>query len=119
MNPKDFGKIMEEFTQKEESIMIWKAKEYSDETDRLQNFKEIADFFGNRPVVITPEIVALLYMLKHVQSVKRAVLSGDAKLVWDTEDGEGFKQRLADIRNYILLLYACVEYSQKEKEETS
>jgi len=109
MNPKQFNSLIGEFKDKEQQILDWKAGEYSDDTDRLQNFREIAEFMGDKPVKITPEMLAFLYAMKHIQSIKNALVEGKVNWCWEDENGEGTKQRLADIRNYMLLLAACLE----------
>jgi hypothetical protein len=47
--------------------------------------------------------------MKHVQSIALAVRTGKYAWAWETEGGEGLKQRIADARNYLLLLAACLE----------
>jgi len=109
--PEQFNKLMQEFTEKEATILAWKAGEYSNEKDRLQNFREIAEFVGSKP-----QDVVLLYLLKHIQSIALAVRSSDYVWAWETEAGEGMKQRIADARNYLLLLGACMEEETSSKE---
>ena len=117
-SPKKFGQLYNEFMQHEEALLSWKAGEYSTDEDRLQNFREIAAFIGDKPVCITPSFVALLYLLKHVQSIKNAVISGNVKWAWEAKGGEGTKQRIADARNYLLLLAACLDEESEAKDET-
>lgn len=74
-SPERFNELFAEFMQHEEALLSWKAGEYSTDEDRLQNFREIAAFIGDKPVCITPSFVALLYLLKHVQSIKNATIS--------------------------------------------
>ena len=50
-------------------------------------------------------------ILEHMQSITLAVRDGKYSWTWETEGGEGFKQRIADARNYLLLLAACLEES--------
>ncbi len=107
MTPERFKILQDEFMIKEARIMDWKAGEYSDRVDRLMNFRQVAALLGQRPVE-----VALSYLLKHIQSVVLAVRSGDYAWAWETEAGEGLKQRIADARNYLLLLAACLEEEQ-------
>lgn len=107
MNNKDFAILCNSFAANEQIILNWKAKDYTDgkdDTDRLQNFKEVAAFIGLRP-----SEVALTYLLKHVQSIALAVKNEHYNWNWETKDGEGLKQRIADARNYLLLLAACIE----------
>ena len=105
-----FGELYEEFTKQEEAILDWKAGEYSSGEDRLQNFREIASFTG-----ADMPSVALMYLLKHIQSISLAVRTGDYAWCWDTEGGEGLKQRIADARNYLLLLAAAIDEGAGEE----
>ncbi|HHV98584.1 MAG TPA: hypothetical protein GXX36_03265 [Clostridiaceae bacterium] len=104
MTPEQFENLREEFMEHEAKILDWKRGEYSPNEDRLQNFREVADFLDRRP-----SEVALTYLLKHIQSIALAVRSGKYSWSWNTEGGEGLKQRIADARNYLLLLAACLD----------
>lgn len=113
MTPEQFNELCKDFLQKEEALLSWKAGEYSTDEDRLQNFREIAAFTGTRM-----SQVALLYLLKHVQSIKNAVMTSRINWCWVGEGGEGTKQRIADARNYLLLLAACLDEESEAKDET-
>jgi len=99
-----FEKMREEFLAHEEKIMGWKAGEYADDKDRLKNFRQVASFTGT-----TMSVVALMYLLKHIQAIANAVETDNYVWAWEKEGGEGAKQRIADARNYLLLLAACME----------
>ena len=103
-SPEQFRELVKEFEAQEEAILDWKAEEYSSGEDRLQNFREVALFLGCRP-----EDVVLMYLLKHIQSIALAVREGQLDWKWETEGGEGLKQRIADSRNYLLLLAAALD----------
>lgn len=102
--PEQFEILREEFLTHEARILDWKRGEYSPDEDRLLNFRQVAEFEGR-----TPAEVALTWLLKHIQSITLAVRSADYAWAWETEGGEGLKQRIADARNYLLLLAACLE----------
>ena len=89
----------------------WKAGEYTAGQDRLLNFKQVAEFLSQRPAE-----VALAYLLKHIQSVALAVQSKKYAWTWETESGEGLKQRIADARNYLCLLYTSGGACGRSKE---
>ena len=112
--PERFQKLYEEFMKHEEDLLNWKAGEYTTNQDRIQNFREIAAFIGDKPIVVTPGVVALIYMLKHIQSIKNAVITGRVNWYWETPEGEGMKQRIADSRNYLALLAACLDEKNEE-----
>ena len=113
MTPERFEALREEFLTHEAKILDWKRGEYSPNEDRLLNFREVAAFMGLRPAE-----VALTYLMKHIQSIALAVRSGKYAWTWNTEGGEGLKQRIADARNYLLLLAACLEAEMEAKDET-
>jgi len=108
MTPEQFENLRDEFLVHEARILNWKRGEYSSNEDRLQNFREVAAFMGLRPAE-----VALTYLMKHIQSITLAVRYGKYSWTWTTEGGEGLKQRIADARNYLLLLAACLEEENK------
>src|SRR5690606_8787554 len=99
LTPERCEVLWEEFLTHEGRIMDWKRGEYSPHEDRLQNFREVAEFLGR-----TPAEVALTYLMKHIQSLALAVKTGKYTWAWETEGGEGLKQRIADARNYLLFL---------------
>ncbi len=115
MTPQQFENLRDEFLTREARILNWKRGEYSPNEDRLQNFREVANFLGKRL-----SEVALTYLMKHIQSITLAVRTGRYSWTWETERGEGLKQRIADARNYLLLLAACLdeEANQISKQKT-
>ena len=112
MTPRGFENLRDEFLTKESAILEWKRGEYTSGEDRLQNFREVAALTGLRL-----SEVALIWLLKHIQSIALAVRTGGYTWTWDTEDGEGLKQRFVDARNYLLLLAACLEEEAGINEE--
>ncbi len=105
-----YEELAKEFQEAEQVILSNKRHEYSPNYDVLENFKQISDFVG-----IPKEQVALVYLLKHIQSIAMAIRGYEKyNWTWATKDGEGLKQRIADARNYLLLLAACIEEETKE-----
>jgi len=104
MNIKDFEKLCIEFEKKEAELRSVKGKEYATD-DVLAAICKIANFIKE-----PPEKVCMILLLKHIQSLSKAV-SEDTTCMWFWEhDGrEGLKQRIADARNYLLLLAACLD----------
>ena len=108
--PARFENLVKEFQEQEALIMSHKGDEYAANEDRLQNFREVAQLIGQKP-----SVVALTYLLKHIQSISHAVRT-EYNWCWQTEQGyEGLKQRIADARNYLLLLAACLEEHQAKE----
>jgi len=100
VTPERFEALREEFLT-HEALPVWKRGEYSSDEDILQNFRKVAELRG------FPVEEALAYRL--VLRIVRAVEAGKYAWAWETEGGEGLKQRIADARNYLLLLAACLE----------
>tara|TARA_R110000744_G_scaffold352861_2_gene459116 strand:+ start:151 stop:468 length:318 start_codon:yes stop_codon:yes gene_type:complete len=105
MKVKDFIRWAESIQKEESRIMLTKGKEYtvSDE-DKFKNFKSI----GER-INIEPEKVALIYLLKHMDSIRNYVLSGT-----ESSD-EPIMGRVMDARNYLLLLGGMIEEAMDNK----
>ena len=106
MNNEQFENLREEFLSKEAQLLEFKGREYGADFDRLLNFKEISALTNMKSVD-----VCLLYMLKHIQSLVLAIKSRNyqSKWYWSNNGNEGLKQKIADARNYLLLLAACIE----------
>ena len=107
--PKKFLELYREFEENERGILEIKAGEYSSDEDRLQNFREIANFIGDQPATIDYTMVAFILLMKHIQSIKNAIVNKRFDWAWGTGNKEGLKQRFADARNYLLLLGACID----------
>lgn len=58
--PARFENLVKEFQEQEAKILSHKGNEYSDEEDRLLNFRQVAELLDQRPAV-----VALTWLLKH------------------------------------------------------
>ena len=103
---KDFFLWAENEFRIEMQLMKVKGQEYtvSDE-DKLKNFKSIGDRLKCKP-----EFVAMVYLLKHMDSVRNYVLEGV-----EASD-ESIEGRLRDIRNYCLLLGALIEERKCESK---
>ena len=109
---KEFTDLHGEFTAMEGKLLGIKRSEYANEENVLKNFEQVSSFEGRRP-----EELCMTLLLKHVQSIQRAVESGSWKWVWTDEKGmEGMKQRISDARNYLLLLAAIMDMHNKERK---
>ena len=112
MTNQEFENLREEFLSKEAELLEWKGQEYGSNYDRLLNFKEISKFVG-----LNEADVCLLYLLKHIQSIVLVIKNDKYQNKWhwhDEKGNEGLKQRIADARNYLLLLAACIEEERNE-----
>ena len=105
MKVPDFIKWAESVQKEENRIMLTKGKEYtvSDE-DKFKNFKSIAE-----RIDIEPQKVTLIYLLKHMASIRNDVLSGV-----ESSD-EPIMGRIMDARNYLLLLGGMIEETMDNK----
>jgi len=97
-----FFKLSDEFLAECKDIQVEKGREYTvDSSDKFKNFKSIGDRLG-----MDAKTVALVYMLKHMDSIRAYILSGK-------EGSEGLKGRCQDLVNYAIMLYA-MDYEEKE-----
>jgi len=105
-----FKDLCEEFGQHERELLDSKKQEYATDEDCLLNFRQIAAFTGE-----TMPRVVMFGLLKHIQSITRGVQDDSfSNWSWTTPEGsEGLKQRIADARNYLLLLAACIGDARK------
>ena len=108
MKVPDFIKWAESMQKEENRLMLVKGEEYtvSDE-DKFKNFKSIGDRMGFRA-----EEVALVYLLKHMDSIRNYVLNGKES------SEESITGRIQDARNYLLLLGGIIEERKNEYEKT-
>lgn len=105
MKVKDFIKWAKSVQEEENKIMLTKGEEYtvSDE-DKFKNFKSIADRMDT-----TPEKVASIYLLKHMDSIRNYILHGK-----ESSD-EPIIGRIMDARNYLLLLGGIIAENMEQK----
>jgi|TARA_R100000995_G_scaffold84368_1_gene62816 hypothetical protein len=97
-----FFKLSDEFLQECKNIQIEKGREYTvDSADKFKNFKSIGD-----RLELDAKMVALVYMLKHMDSIRAYILSGK-------EGSEGLKGRCQDLVNYAIMLWA-MDHEEKE-----
>jgi hypothetical protein len=112
MNRGEFEGLMKSMVDRETKLLLQKRKEYAGDDDVLVNFKQIAPILG-----CEPEDVAVMYLMKHIQSVCHGAKRGDP-LVWANTDGsEGILQKITDARNYLLLLAAIISENQTRFDE--
>ena len=104
MTPERFEALREEFLTHEARFPVWKRGEYSPDEDILQNFRKVAESLG-----FSVEEALAYKALRLVMRIVRAVKTGKYAWAWETEDGEGLKQRIADARDFLLLLAALLE----------
>ena len=105
MNVPNFIKWAKGMQEEENSIMLDKGKEYTvSDVDKFKNFKSIGERMG-----ISHEKVALVYLLKHMDSIRNYVLHGKES------SNEPIRGRIQDARNYLLLLGGMIEEGKNEK----
>jgi predicted RND superfamily exporter protein len=111
MKVKDFFEWADKEFKAEMELMRVKGEEYTvSNEDKLKNFKSIADRLET-----TPSEVAMVYLLKHMDSIRNYVLNGV-----EASD-ESISGRIRDARNYLMLLHAIILESkgldEREAEE--
>lgn len=106
MKVPDFIKWAESMQQEEHRIMLDKGKEYtvSDE-DKFKNFKSIGERLN-----LAPKIVVMIYLLKHMDSIRNYVLTGKESST------ETIMSRIQDARNYLLLLGGIIEEDKESQQ---
>jgi len=105
MKLEKFKSLLNEFQERESSLLDVKRDEYaSQDADVLENFASLAQLLRRKP-----EQVAAVLLAKHIQSILKQVEEGSYTWDWEAARGEGFKQRISDARNYLILLAACIE----------
>lgn len=97
MDAETFNQIFDELTGQMRHVLVEKAKEYADDTDRLHNFQIGASFVQG-----TPEQALWGFLVKHLVSISDMVKSGKYyhASVWD--------EKIGDALNYLVLLRAQV-----------
>lgn len=86
-----------------EQAMAGKGLEYSrGEEDANSNFKRVAEALNMRPVQ-----VALVYFLKHVDSITNWVKTGN------TPSGEPIEGRITDGINYLLIIGSLIQEEKR------
>lgn len=104
MKVSDFFKMAENDFADEMELMSVKGKEYTvSDADKLKNFKSIAE-----RMKCEPEFVCMVYLLKHMDSIRNYVLTGT-----EASD-EPIAGRIHDARNYLLLLKAILQEKNSE-----
>lgn len=99
MKVADFFKWYDILQENEKQIMEVKGREYTvSDQDKFRNFKSIAE-----RLKLTPELVCMVYFLKHTDSITNYVLTGT-----ESSD-EKIIGRIMDARNYLALLGGLIE----------
>ena len=95
MNRADFESGASTLLARARALRSQKGESYSGvdpDEDAFGNFRRISALTG-----MSPQEVALIYMLKHVDSITTIVRGGK-------DGGEGLSERIADALNYLLFL---------------
>tara|TARA_R100000329_G_C7577569_1_gene204600 strand:- start:91 stop:411 length:321 start_codon:yes stop_codon:yes gene_type:complete len=102
---KDFFSWSKKMQDEENRLMTVKGEEYtvSDE-DKFKNFKSIGERMD-----LQAEKVCLIYLLKHMDSIRNYVLTGSEV------SEEPIIGRIQDARNYLLLLGGIIEEKRATK----
>lgn len=95
----EFDKLVEETFEKIRVLMNTKGKEYANsETERLANFKEIAEESG-----VSPLAVLNIYVSKHTRAISNYCKTGASK------SNETIESRILDRIVYDFLLLGLIE----------
>jgi len=96
MNTTEFNNEMTLLLADCQKILGGAAHEYSVETDRLENFNQLAKHG------ITPSQVCLVYLTKHIDGIKNYVCRDV------TNQRDSIRGRIIDSINYLILLNAII-----------
>ena len=105
MKSEEFNMVMNDLLDRCKNVLQHKAGEYADSSDRLHNFHTAAELIG-----CTKAQACWGMAVKHVVSVSDMVKSGEGypMSMWD--------EKIGDMLNYCILLYACVTEAQSHAE---
>lgn len=99
MDARRFNEVFAETVERSAGVLVSKADEYADDTDRLRNFKQAGHLQECSPIMALSGMMA-----KHTVSVYDLMNSGDEVLPaldkWD--------EKIIDHINYLILLRALV-----------
>lgn len=113
MNSKQFDAIVESRLTRTKHVLLVKAKEYANDSDRLHNFNK-AGKMSNQ----TPEKALRGMLLKHIvsmddiiENIDKGILPSEALL----------DEKIGDIINYYILIEACItdRFERKQEEEVN
>lgn len=99
MKVKDFEKCYKHLHKRVDGLMISKAGEYADDSDRIANFKQTTSLLNTNQLK-----VAITYWLKHVGSIVKIADDMD-KGIYPTP--ELLEEKCGDLAAYSYLMYAC------------
>lgn len=100
----DLTREIEKMHSDEKSLLCAKGKEYATDTDRLENFKEIAELLR-----IDMKLVCGVFLLKHTLAILKYVFKGKVPAT------ESVREKILDARNYLLFLEIILNLKQEIK----
>ena len=114
MKLSDFNHLLEsDLNAYIQDLRAEKASEYATDEDTLLNFHRAGPFLG-----LTPAQYAMTLLTKHVQAISNQVMAGKYRWAYRLPDGgEGLKQRLADLKIYVDLLFALLHEESLQSQE--
>jgi len=104
MKVEDFFKWAKSMQEEENRLMEVKGEEYTvSNEDKFKNFKSVGERMS-----LKAEEVCLIYLLKHMDSIRNYVLTGSEV------SEEPIEGRIQDARNYLLLLGGILVENKKK-----
>lgn len=97
VDSEEFERIFERQVAQSGEVLVAKAREYADDSDRLHNFKAASALIGG-----TPEQALWGFAVKHLVSISDMVASEGYY------DAEKWDEKIGDAINYLILLRAQV-----------
>lgn len=109
MTNERLNKVIDEAIREIRSGLTTKGKEYSDDTDRLRNFKDAANFNG------TTTLLALWgFVTKHIIAIKEFI---NRDSLGEPVTEEQWDEKIYDIIRYMVLLKAILAERKDEEEQ--
>jgi hypothetical protein len=106
MNFEDFDKLYQKMTEEEMIIGRTKGMEYTDGSDRLDNFKRLGRDLG-----CSPKMILWIYLRKHIDSLDTYIRTQGQQPM-----SEPIQGRIKDARVYLALLRGLIEEDPIEKK---
>ena len=101
MKTEEFNKTIEEFEKDSRELLLSKGRDYTNEVDRLSNFKEGID------LGVTPLVHCFLLAKKQFNAIRSYVKGRN--------ESEPIKQRLMDLSNFCKLMYCIIKEEESIK----
>ena len=105
MNHQTFKTVIDQTFERMYNLTASKGVEYSNSDDQLANFKRLGRELG-----LTPEAINLVFLTKHIDSIKHYVRNNGEQLL-----SEPIQGRIDDAILYLILLKSIIIENQESE----